>query len=314
MDLMSLILLGVAAKVVLSKPKTGVPSVAPAAPVTDSKAPGYVPPMRVENGVAWGSEERFKRRLVQHEPLSADYIHDDEAAVDDAFRPHAYAVEEGSLAVGVRKESSRLAERKSRERSQARMQAICQAKNVMDFDDTGAIPATDEYVERVKYLRDKVHAADVGKDAAIEARMRAVEAQNDAAMARDEAARARRHGKDLERSIHRYVDPNLDMALRQEWKAQTGSSFVKDPNMGFVEGQPVSFREGNFDQSQVVNADEFNNQLDINSLYARGQSDWPIAVQQKSRNSDFSGVLVSEKGSPDFSHDIVYDVSDDFGG
>lgn len=325
MDLMTLVLLGLGAKVILGKKKeptaqeaSMAPSpYAPSASLPSSKDPYKRPPTLVHDDVEWGSENRLRESVLRRgAELAMDYApNEDEAMIEGRYGRSAKAAEAAPLTVGAKsaalmRENERMA-RMVRQEEKILRDAAAMA---MDFDENDVVPVSDAAVEMVKYRRDRARAAELGKDAALAARSAAIEAKEDQIAWRENEERYRRQGKDIERSIRREVDPNLDMALRQGHRAQKGHGFAQQPQMGFVEAQPVSLREGNYDQSEVVPASEFNNHLAANQLYAKGRKDWPAAVEQKNMNSDFAGVLVNEKGSPDFSHEIVYDVSDDFGG
>lgn len=332
MTLIEIFLLGLAAKTVLGKksaaqsvPAAGAALAVATAPspygpspsLPSSKDPYKRPPTRVHGGDSWGRAER-ERMAVLHAQgmvMDADFISDQDSLLEEAYGFRAKAAEAMPLTAGAPSEALARKNRQAQRAIQREKMAEHRARQIaMDLAENDVERASDELVEAYKYSQDSRHQADVSKDAALAARSRAVEAMDDVRVRRENAARSHRHGKDLARSIRRTVDPNLDMALQDERRPQMGSGFAQRPDMPFLEGQPVSLREGNFDQSQVMAADAFDNHLTANHLYAGGKRDWPQAVQQKNPNSDFSGVLVSEAGSPDFSHDIVYDVSEDFGG
>lgn len=325
MDLMTLVLLGLGAKVVLGSKKAQPTSqeaaiaptpYGPSSSLPSSKDPYKRPIVEIHDDVEWGSEGRLRENVLRRgAEIAMDYAPDEEMMIERRYGQRALAAEAAPLTVGAK--SARLAAENEKMKRMTRMENKIMrdaAAMAMDFDENDVVAVGDDVVEQTKYLRDKARGALIGREQALDARAAAIEAREDQKAWKENEARYHRQGKDIERSIRRAVDPNLDMALQQGFRAQMGGGFAHNPNIGFVDAQPVSLREGNFDQSEVVPSNDFNNHLSANRAYAEGRKDWPVMVEQKSMNSDFAGVLVSEKGSPDFSHDIVYDVNDDFGG
>jgi len=325
MNLMNLILLGLGAKLILGKksetPAAQQTAVAPSPygpsnSLPSSKDPYARQPVQIRDDNEWGGAQKLRENILRRgSSLAMDYAPDYDAMLEEKHGRRALPAEAAPLTAGA--PSARLAEANKRNGRMVRKEEQIMrdaAALAMDFDENDVTVASDGSIERYKYVKDMAHAADVHKDAALATRAAAIEKAEDARSWRENEARYRRQGKEIERSIRRDVDPNLDMAFQQGYRAQMGSGFAQRPNAGFEDAQPVSLREGNFDQSEVVPSSEFNNHLTANRAYSEGRSDWPAAVEQKSAVSDFSGVLVNEKGSADFSHDIVYEVSDDFGG
>lgn len=324
MNLLNLFLLGLGAKMIMDAKKeptaaqaaTGPSPYAPATGTPAAKDPYKRPMVEIHDDNEWGDQGRLREKILrQGSELAMDYAPDYDAMIEQRHGMRALPAEAAPLTIGAK--SARLAKANERmshlvRKEESIMRAA--AELAMDFDENDVVMAEEGAVESYKYGKDRAHTASVRKDAALATRAAAIERAEDVRSARENEVRSKRHGRDLARSVRRDVDPNLDMALQQGHKAQMGSAFAQRPEMGFADAQPVSLREGNFDQSEVVASDEFNNYLTANKFYARGESDWPAAVEQKSPVSDFSGVLVNEKGSADFSHEIVYDVKDDFGG
>jgi len=337
MNLINLVLLGLGAKVLLSKSapvqaKAIAPSgstldpatsgelsvalspYAPNAALPSSKDPYKRPPTAVHAGENWGDDKRARERALHKAPLSADYVPDYNEMYEEKYGADALAAESAPLTVGGKSvQLERLNEVAKRASSRERAAQIREQRIAMDYDENDVSVAEDGGIELHKYRQSRALVADVNKDAAMDARSRAIEMAEDAQVIRENRNRSAAHGRDIERSIRRDIDPNLDMAFQQGYRGQMGGTFTKNPEMGFADAQPVSFREGNFDQSEVVASTPFNNALRYEDLYAKGQADWPLVSQQKDMNSDFAGVLVNEAGSADFSHDIVYDVKEDFG-
>jgi hypothetical protein len=142
------------------------------------------------------------------------------------------------------------------------------------------------------------------------AQMRVANARAAAAAAAENNRRmraAQMHGEMLERSL-RQSGANIVAAAKRQgsgWVPQYG---VKNPLLGFVD-ETVN---PDYSQSEVYNAQEFNNRLTANDnrCYVKFK-DYPLVLD--SPKGDFGGILTSEGGSPDFSHMIVDDVQQDFG-
>jgi hypothetical protein len=136
---------------------------------------------------------------------------------------------------------------------------------------------------------------------------------SDSMYARADALRSRVHGENLKRSLQQSNDPTMVMAYAQGHKpynSDTGNGFIKNPAEGFVDAEPVNVNSTDYSNYEIVNAPGFENTKSAKDL---GLRDYPKFVDQKEAVSDFSGILVHEAGSADFSSKIVNDVKSDFG-
>lgn len=117
-----------------------------------------------------------------------------------------------------------------------------------------------------------------------------------------------RHGKMLERSLKR-EDDLLSAALMQTHQPFQRSSTVRNPLLGFVPGEAMGKVDADFSIYDAVPAQDFNSIRNVKDV--AGQ-DFPL-VDDDSEKGDFAGVLLSERGSPDFSTMIVNEAKTDFG-
>lgn len=183
--------------------------------------------------------------------------------------------------------------------------------NVSDLDD---VP----YVDEVNL---SVEAEDKGREA-VSNKVRAMsEAERHKRMraARWRAEMSRRmeeriglgsyqHGKMLERSLSQRNDL-LSAALMQKFEPFQRSSSVRNPLLGFVDGEAMGKVDADFSIYDAVPAQEFNSIRSAKDIAGR---DFPL-VKDDSEKGDFAGVLLSERGSPDFSTMIVNEAKSDFG-
>lgn len=118
----------------------------------------------------------------------------------------------------------------------------------------------------------------------------------------------------LKNSLKRKTDANLIAALSQAHTPFSKSTLVKNPLAGFLPAEAVK-QEGasafdpDFNIYMAVPAQEFTNQIRQKDLHYK---DFPLVVDDKSKG-DFSGILLTEKGSPDYSTMIVNEAKNDFG-
>lgn len=118
----------------------------------------------------------------------------------------------------------------------------------------------------------------------------------------------------LKNSLKRKSEANLIAALSQKHTPFSKSAMVKNPLAGFLPAEAVK-QEGasafdpDFNIYMAVPAQEFTNQIRQKDLH---YSDFPLVIDDKSKG-DFSGVLLTEKGSPDYATMIVNDAKNDFG-
>jgi len=163
--------------------------------------------------------------------------------------------------------------------------------------------AKSEHLRRVEMQKEHL---------AMQARRKAVNAQR-ADNARREI-QAYKNAKMHERSLKTpHQNKLLEMALMQKFTPVQGGQTTKNELMGFLPAVPMKQGETAYDPDfsvyKAVPAQEFSNHLRAKDLHYK---DYPL-VQDASHKGDFSGVLLSEKGSPDFSTMIVNDVDRAFG-
>lgn len=122
------------------------------------------------------------------------------------------------------------------------------------------------------------------------------------------------HEKMLKKSLHR-KDDLLAAALMQKHTPFSKSAMINNPLAGFIPAE-VMKQEGasafdpDFNIYMAVPAQGFSNHIRQKDLHYK---DFPL-VDNVSTKGDFSGVLLSEKGSPDYSTMIINDAKNDFGG
>lgn len=121
--------------------------------------------------------------------------------------------------------------------------------------------------------------------------------------------------KEIENSLKQpHISPVYEMALKQKYKPLSMDVTTYNPLAGFLPAEAVR-KEGataydpDYTIYKAVPAQDFNNHIRAKDLHFK---DFPL-VDDASSKGDFSGLLVSEKGSPDFSTLIVDDVRRDFG-
>jgi len=322
---MNLILLGLGYKVVAnamqSAPSSAPTSTAPAQALAPDAQPGAVMQKGlitpVQHGDGWGSDIRHRKAGLRNQAWDVgDVDMTSEGYLEEIYGGRAVPAESEPMTIGPKED--RLHNRNKVAKSYAQTEAakdrqIYEAEVTAEYYDVD--DASQDDVVRQKVKNEARWNKSLAMDAALDRKAQLAEKIAQDTDARMNERASTMHGKMIMRSIKRTVSPDMDMALRQEYQPQARRGFQKRPDAPFEDAQSVSLREGNFTQTEVVPADDFENHLSAGNLgFKEGYKDWPQTVQQKSRNSDFSGVLVNEKGSADFSHDIVYDVDSDFGG
>lgn len=122
------------------------------------------------------------------------------------------------------------------------------------------------------------------------------------------------YAKMLERSLRTPIDPNYKKAIKEGYKPFHPTDLIRDPLKGWVKGeiaqQKVSLKDPDFNIHRAVPAQEFTNHIRARDLAYR---DYPL-VRDTRNTSDFSGVIVDEASSPDFSNFAVVKDKTDFGG
>lgn len=155
--------------------------------------------------------------------------------------------------------------------------------------------------------------AKIERDNQLRARAaRAAQMRAQAAAKAEEARRiraAQAHAEMLQRSLQRN-NRQVALAGRRQgsgWVPQFG---LRNPTLGFVD--EVRGPGPNYNQSDVVPAQDFNNHLTNHDSKRYSQfKDFPLVVDAP--KGDFGGILTNEAGSADFSERIVNDVRQDFG-
>lgn len=313
MSLIQLLLLGVGYKMLTSK-QNATSAAAPAATQTSPEGvveSGLVTP--VHSAEDWSGDRGRRMHALSRQALSVDDTGDNGLSIlEDYYSDGALPAESDPLNVGPREARLARASSAAKRYIDGERQAdrkIYEAEVQAEYYD--AEDASPDEVVRYKLAADKRKAKELANEHMLARRARNLAMDSDAFVARDNELRSMNHGKMLARSIKQNIDPNLDQAFQQPRSAQAKRGFTKSPDLPFVDAQPVSLREGNFSQSEILPAEDFDNNLYANDL---GFRDWPKFSQQKSPASDFSGILVNEAGSPDFSQTMVEDVKEDFGG
>lgn len=315
MNLMQLLLLGVGYKMLTSKSASAAPAAASLAPVPTSPEgtiqKGLITPVQAAEG--WSGESGRRKVALARQALSVDDFSDNgRSQLESYFSDDALPAEHDPISVGPREEKlARASAAASRyiQGEKAADQKVFEAEVQAEYYDVD--DASPDDVVAYKVSADVQKAKELARDRRLAERASQLAVDADWKVARDNEMRSAAHGKMLARSIQQGVDPNLDQALQAPRNAQASRGFQKNPDMPFVDAQPVSLKDGNFSQSEIVPADEFENNL---SSYDLGYRDWPKFAKQKNPASDFSGILVNEADSPDFSQTMVEDVKEDFGG
>jgi hypothetical protein len=327
MTLMNLIFLGLGYKVVTSALQSTPASAAasPGTAVAKSIAPDAQPGAVVQKGLitpvqrgdGWTGDVRHRKAHLSNQAWDVEDVDTTTMGyLEEIYGARAVLAEADPLTIGPRED--RLAKQNNRAKRVARNEAV-QDQQIFDAEVAAeyydVTDASHSDVVALKTRADSHWGRELAAEAVAEQKAKIAERAADDTDARLNEQANQRHGKMLARSIRPRVSVDMDMAHRQEYRGQASRGFTKRPDAGFEKADRIALREGDFSQTEVVPTDNFENNLKAGDLgFSKGQQDWPPYNQQKTMNSDFNGVLVSEKGSPDFSHDIVYEVDSDFGG
>lgn len=171
-------------------------------------------------------------------------------------------------------------------------------------------PVSQAELEAYQAGKGKKEILRIRKEQAIGARSRKLAMDADQESARMTSARNKQYAKQLATSLAPTTDASLAAAYDQPYGDHQGGVFSQHPGMGFVEGTPVNLSESDFSAHSIVDVPPFENHQSSRSL---GMRDYARYSDQKEPVSDFSGVLVNEAGSADFSEFITNDVKNDFG-
>lgn len=329
MTLVQLVLLGLGAKVLLGNQKATASTSAniadqTALPISDVTTQEIVavkgkdysmkrPQVAVYDVNDWDSDSSNRENYLSREAVNVEGSSDATSFYEEKYGSKALVAESAPLTISPKDAALAKANERARQIQQREYVLRRRSEQMGAAAMEDAIPVSDNELEMYRYRRDRNLAVDMDRESRAERRAAAIARAQDARDQSFNAALTAAQGADIARSINQNIDPNLDMALRQTRKAQKGGAFTQDPNAPFQDAQPASLKHGNFDQSEIVNAYEFCNHLSDADLKADKNKDWPVFARQQNPASDFSGILVNESGSADFSHDIVHDVKSDFG-
>jgi len=168
---------------------------------------------------------------------------------------------------------------------------------ILNIRNLANIPSVDSPMGAVD--REKLHKLREYRQQQLAARARQ-HAQAEAASARREAMLKR----SLQMNGHAVAH-----ARANQGSGQVPQYGVVNPHLGFVDEVPASSKD--FSAHTARDAQEFNNKLAAKDIGYTSFQDFPLVLDSK--GGDFSGILVDETHSPDFSERIFNDTRQEFG-